>query len=68
MAMHTDLPIHKVAFDLLSLASHSHKDRAALARLVIKRGHAVNGDLTKTYQKIPSCPTTTQRQGAAALA
>lgn len=38
-------------FGLLTQASHSHKDRAALARLVIKRGHAVNGDLTKTYPK-----------------
>lgn len=51
MAMHTNLPIHKVAFDLLTQASHSHKDRAAMARIVIKRGHAVNGDLTKTYPK-----------------
>lgn len=55
-------------FGLLTQASHSHKDRAALARLVIKRGHAVNGDLTKTYQKRPSCPTITPRQAAAALA
>lgn len=38
-------------FGLLTQASHSHKDRAALARLVIKRGQAVNGDLTKTYPK-----------------
>lgn len=38
-------------FGLLTQASHSHKDRAALARLVIKRGHAVNGGLTKTYPK-----------------
>lgn len=38
-------------FGLLTQASHSHKDRAALARLVIKRGNAVNGDLTKTYPK-----------------
>lgn len=38
-------------FGLLTQASHSHKDRAALARLVIKRGRAVNGDLTKTYPK-----------------
>lgn len=38
-------------FGLLTQASHSHKDRATLARLVIKRGHAVNGDLTKTYPK-----------------
>lgn len=38
-------------FGLLTQASHSHKDRAALARLVIKRGNAVNGDLTKTYPR-----------------
>nr|WP_298118267.1 RNA-directed DNA polymerase [uncultured Pseudomonas sp.] len=38
-------------FGLLSQASHSQKDRAALARLILKRGHAVNGALTKTYQK-----------------
>ena len=38
-------------FGLLTQASHSHKDRAALARLVLQRGHAVNGDLTKTYPR-----------------
>ena len=38
-------------FGLLSQASHSEKDRAALARVVLKRGHAVNGALTKTYKK-----------------
>jgi RNA-directed DNA polymerase len=38
-------------FGLLSQASHSQKDRAALARLILKRGHAVNGALTKTYPK-----------------
>lgn len=38
-------------FGLLSQASHSERDRAALARVVLKRGHAVNGKLTKTYQK-----------------
>lgn len=38
-------------FGLLTQASHSHKDRAALARLIIQRGHAVNGDLTKTYPR-----------------
>ena len=46
-------------FGLLSQASHSQKDRAALANLVLRRGHVVNGDLTKTYpglraQKKPS--------------
>jgi retron-type reverse transcriptase len=38
-------------FGLLSQASHSQKDRAALARLILKRGHVVNGALTKTYPK-----------------
>jgi len=38
-------------FGLLSQASHSEKDRAALARVVLKRGHAVNGPLTKTYPR-----------------
>ena len=39
-------------FGLLSQASHSEKDRAALARVVLKRGHSVNGTLTKTYPKL----------------
>ena len=38
-------------FGLLSQASHSEKDRAALARVILKRGHSVNGSLTKTYLK-----------------
>jgi len=38
-------------FGLLSQASHSQKDRAALANLTLRRGHAVNGALTKTYPK-----------------
>jgi len=38
-------------FGLLSQASHSEKDRAALARVVLKRGHTVNGALTKTYPR-----------------
>ena len=38
-------------FGLLSQASHSEKDRAALARVVLKRGNSVNAALTKTYQK-----------------
>nr|WP_280042052.1 RNA-directed DNA polymerase [Pseudomonas sp. Hg5Tf]MDH2559043.1 RNA-directed DNA polymerase [Pseudomonas sp. Hg5Tf] len=38
-------------FGLLTQASHSQKDRAALANLVLKRGRVVNGDLTKTYLK-----------------
>ncbi|WP_447775188.1 RNA-directed DNA polymerase [Pseudomonas chlororaphis] len=38
-------------FGLLGQASHSQKDRAALANVVLRRGHVVNGDLTKTYPK-----------------
>lgn len=38
-------------FGLLGQASHSHNDRAALARVVLKRGNSVNAVLTKTYQK-----------------
>lgn len=35
-------------FGLLSQASHSEKDRAALANVVLKRGNSVNAALTKT--------------------
>ena len=38
-------------FGLLSQASHSHTDRADLARVVLKRGNSVNAALTKTFQK-----------------
>lgn len=38
-------------FGLLSQASHSEKDRAALARVVLKRGNSVNSALTKTFKK-----------------
>lgn len=38
-------------FGLLSQASHSEKDRAKLARVVLKRGNSVNAALTKTFQK-----------------
>src|SRR3990167_6200535 len=38
-------------FGLLSQASHSEKDRAALARVVLKRGNSVNAELTKTFPK-----------------
>ena len=38
-------------FGLLSQASHSEKDREKLANVVLRRGHAVNGALTKTYTK-----------------
>ncbi|MDG9928303.1 MULTISPECIES: RNA-directed DNA polymerase [unclassified Pseudomonas] len=36
-------------FGLLTQASHSHKDRASLARVALGRGLAVNSHLTKTY-------------------
>ncbi|USW94225.1 RNA-directed DNA polymerase [Pseudomonas proteolytica] len=38
-------------FGLLSQASHSQRDRSALANVVLKRGNTVNAALTKTYQK-----------------
>lgn len=38
-------------FGLLSQASHSEKDRAALARVVLKRGNSVNAALNKTFMK-----------------
>lgn len=38
-------------FGLLRQAGSSHHDRAALARAVLQRGHAVNGALTKTYRR-----------------
>jgi RNA-directed DNA polymerase len=36
---------------LVRQASHSHKDQAAIARALMKRGHAVAGDLSKAYQR-----------------
>jgi len=38
-------------FGLLSQASHSHADRARLARAILRRGRSVNASLTKTYQR-----------------
>ena len=38
-------------FGLLSQASHSQKDRAALANVVLKRGNTINAELTKTFQR-----------------
>ena len=38
-------------FGLLRQASHSHTDRARVAKLLLQRGHAVNGDLTKTFRR-----------------
>ncbi len=37
---------------LLGQATHSHKDRATVANVLRKRGHAVNGDLTKIFRKV----------------
>ena len=38
-------------FGLLSQASHSHHDRTRVAKLMLKRGHTVKGDMTKIYRK-----------------
>lgn len=38
-------------FGLMRQASHSHTDRARLARAVLARGHAVNRQLTQTYRR-----------------
>ena len=38
-------------FGLLSQASHSHTDRARLAKLLMQRGHTVKSDFSKTYRK-----------------
>jgi RNA-directed DNA polymerase len=35
---------------LLRQASHSHTNRATLANVLLKRGHAVKGDLSKIYR------------------
>lgn len=37
-------------FGLLGQASHSHHDRAALAKVVLARGRGVNRDLKQTYR------------------
>ena len=38
-------------FGLLRQATHSHHDRTRVAKLMLKRGHAVQGDITKIYRK-----------------
>ncbi|MDR3414187.1 MAG: RNA-directed DNA polymerase [Formivibrio sp.] len=38
-------------FGLLRQASHSHKDRTALANLLRSRGQTINYDITKTYRR-----------------
>jgi hypothetical protein len=35
---------------LLRQASHSHHDRARVAQVLLRRGHAVKGDLSKIYR------------------
>jgi retron-type reverse transcriptase len=42
-------------FGLLRQAGANHADRARLARAVLRRGHLVNGDLTKTYRRSDGC-------------
>lgn len=36
---------------LLRQASHSHHDRARVAQVLRRRGHAVEGDLSKIYRR-----------------
>jgi hypothetical protein len=46
--------VHQAAnsyFGLLRQASHSHAERAALANAVRRRGHCVDGALTKAYRR-----------------
>jgi RNA-directed DNA polymerase len=38
-------------FGLLRQASHGHTDRTRIANLLLERGHAVNGEITKTYRR-----------------
>ena len=38
-------------FGLLRQANHSHHERAKLANALRRRGHAISGDLTKTYRR-----------------
>ena len=38
-------------FGLLRQATHSHHDRTRVAKLMLKRGHVVQGDITKIYRK-----------------
>jgi hypothetical protein len=60
--LHTNLPIYKKGYDLLTLAANSyygllrqatasHQDRAALSNTLRRRGHTVAGDLTKTFRR-----------------
>jgi len=40
-------------FGLLRQTTHSHADRVQLARILRRRGHTVDGALTKTYRRPP---------------
>jgi hypothetical protein len=44
------LPLANSYLGLFGQASHSQKDRASLARLLLKRGKPVSGALTQTYR------------------
>lgn len=37
-------------FGMLRQATHSHHDRARMAKLLMRRGHSVNGEFTKAYR------------------
>lgn len=46
--------LHQIAnsyFGLFTQSTHSHADRALLANVVRRRGHSVNGKLTKTFRR-----------------
>lgn len=42
-------------FGLLRQARHSHKDRTTLANVLRRRGHTINGSITKTYRRAAGC-------------
>ena len=44
------MPTANSYFGLLRQATHSHTDRARLAKALMKRGRCVKGDFTKTYR------------------
>jgi len=41
-------------FGLLRQATHSHRDRALIANALRRRGHTINGAITKTYRRTPA--------------
>jgi hypothetical protein len=55
MALHTQLPIYKVAYGLfdtiMDLAKNMPRDfKASIGGKLRDRGHTIKGDLTKTYR------------------